>query len=950
VARLCAVGFALVLVPVTFSGAPLDAQSADGVSDRFVDELGGCPPEATLLVTVLSDETDVFRLDVVADLVRQLSNLPDRAVEMLVARAAPDFTPIAPREAATPASADRLAEYLRQGAGSDGDDAVLSLPAGVEGAAIELAERAAVLDTGGGSCSLLVVVSGGEIDVDEQGDLCAAGGPSSQISDVPASVWVTSPTVEEDETELLVAVASGCDPMPDDPAGRYLATDGATGLAAETARLAAVISGAASVQDELQVCAAEQCAEGRYDLVIDPVFGRFAATVTLPSDRSRLIVSLPRGVVFPLDDRVGGPINAGSFTIQTTWVTPGVVRLDATVSPADDDWAGVWGFVVVEPDVEPDETGTAGLVVAAAPGVTPRLIGSTRLIAGQRVTLSLELVDDVDRLVSGPTIIEAAAVRGIVRTPDGGRLVETEFEPDEQGQWRGRFALDAGVDPDAGPYSLDVVVQTTSSLVDLPDVVVTQQITVLPASSWPTLTTTSLVLNGSAGASALGSVTVVGGTDADGCVWLVGTSGLGDAAARLANDARSAASCILVPAGQTLTIPLVVELDGLETGRYDGTAILAIGVAGDDASDTLELPVVLQVTLPVDTVTRVLITAAMTLAAVVLPLVALWLLDWVRAKFRPGRNAVTTDVWISVWADGSMYRVDADGAPLLFSNDSFKATEFPRARRFGWRDLEFGVRNARSPLSPPVGTVWSPEGPTVASGGVIVDEASVVGRVPLNLADTWIFVLQPEATRDAALDPRAPDFFAAYGRLILVRSSLDSQPIDLSALPGMAQRLARTVRSARDAGVGTAQEMLDFVDANAAAPRDLPRRHHEAAEDGDLPAAPSRQLPSGDLYDFSDLGDLFDPDEDAATDEDLIDDTATDEVGLGEDTVDGGLGIVFEREVNPSAFLIESSTFDDDHSDSDSADTETTDPTDPEIGWARRSKPSWPVPGRRKDP
>jgi MFS family permease len=174
---------------------------------------------------------------------------------------------------------------------------------------------------------------------------------------------------------------------------------------------------------------------------------------------------------------------------------------------------------------------------------------------------------------------------------------------------------------------------------------------------------------------------------------------------------------------------------------------------------------------PIDTPRRSLLTALLSLAGLGVPLAAVWLLDAVRARFRPARQSVVAVIPAAVWPDGSFHRSDTDSV-LLVSNDMFEPTKLRRRRRLHVAGLTFAVRNPSSPLRPPIGTAWSPVGPVVASNGVVVEGRSVLGRVPFTLRDTWVFELDPDRTRRAAHDPAAPDFQAAYGYLVLLRAAI----------------------------------------------------------------------------------------------------------------------------------------------------------------------------------
>ena len=999
------------------------AQAPQPGADPFFGAVRDCPAEAPLLVAVLTDEADEARLGPLADLLARLGELERDRTEVLVATALPDYRQVAPWERVDPGSASRLAGFLDNAVPElDGEDdpTALSLLAGLAGVTADLDDRADELEPDAApACRLALVVSSGRVEVAERDQVCAPGGPVDQLADRSTPVWITSPAPADDEgaeaVDLLSAVATGTDCGAEPLSGRHLASTDPRMLALDIAHLIGALSDALVTADDVVTCPDGPCDEGTHVVPLDPVLGRFSITVVLPTDTAGLVVELPRGVQIPVDDRVGGPVAGGSFTMQTRWITPEVVRLEAEVTPGQTDWPGQWIVTVVEPEPggdpgEGSERRVAQVVVATESGVSARIVGAPQLVAGRAVSLVAEVADREGRLVGAEALDGLVTVTARVLDAEGVEIVASTLAPAETGAWLGTVELPAGVARlDDGATSLELVLSSGSALGDLPHVVTTTPLSVLGPDQWPTVHSATLVLRGDAGGTGSGTLSVTAGSDVDGCVWLdTAALGTGSAGAGLVlgDGARSSASCVVVPAGETVDVAFSVDLDHLSPGRFVGEATVAVGVRGGEAFDLVELEVVTEAVAPVDTLRRALIAAVMTLIGLTLPLVALWLFDWAKARFRPSRRAVAVDVWIAVWSDGSIYRVDTDGSPLILSDDLCEPAELPRGRRFEWRGLQFAVRNATSPLSPPVATVGSADAPVVASGGAIVDEDTVVGRVPMHLGGTWIFVLQPEATRDAANDPKALDFFASYGRLVVIRSSMDDRLVDLAGLSRMAQRLARTVRSARpDAVEGTAQEMLDFVEANVSTPRDVPRmRSHES--DGGDSGAVHRALPySDEPYDFASLGELFDSDEEARDDatspepapSDVVEgpeppgDDAGDRYEAVEDefaTVDGeegedespgidiGFGIVFEDHLNPSAFLddevaaIDPSASEppppvedggaeghepvadiagDDDGGADDAGTDDESEGQANLGWARRSRPNWPVPGRNKD-
>ncbi|MGY6501688.1 MAG: hypothetical protein ACXIVQ_12475 [Acidimicrobiales bacterium] len=827
-------------------------------------------------------------------------------------------------------------------------------------------------------CDLVVVVGDGSLDLASGSDLvCGPGAPIEALRDAGRVVTATAPVVEGPSAEAaqaLAGVGAGCGPTGGGR-GVALTADRPAGLAVDLDVVASALAGRATVGTAVTPCVGTTCDEGTIPVRLDRTLSRATITVALPSDESEVLIGLPRGIQFPVADRVGGPIDLGSVVLDTTWVLPDVVRLDAPVSAADDDWAGDWTVTVVEPGAGPDASvGRAQVVVGLSPGVVAEFAAPPQLVGGRSISTRVDLVDGGGRRVDVGDLDGLVEVEIVVRALDGTEITSGRLVADDLGGARGSVtAPDRGDDPE--PVVVSAVVTSVSGDVPIGSITTSSDSVVVPGSSWPTSGTSLLRLRGDAGENAAGSLELVAGPGLDACIWLEGASDGLDGLV-LGDGARSAASCETVPADSSRSIPVSLELTGVDVGVVGGTASIALGVVGSDTFDLVEVPVEVVASPPIDTGLRIVLTALLAMGGLLVPLVVIWLWDWVRARFRLPRSAVVADVPIAVGADGSLARADAVGVPLLVSNDMFEPAGWRGGRRHTWRGLRLAVRNSATPLSPPVGTVASPDGPVVAGHGAIVDDDTVVGRVPLAVAGSWIFELDPDATRAAAVDPQAPDFYAAYGRLVLVRASAEAPPIDLAPLPRLAQRLARTVRaSRRSAPVDS--DMLEFVETNVSRPRDLPRTG-PAIEGDRLPAdggavdLPEVSDEAFDPYDFSESSDVFEPvdrshippvepprvdagptgdvDDQAGVAEEADAPGVADEADVPSDDDDGDGGIVFEERLNPSAFRFDLT--DPTAADPLLAPEVTTEPEprdDPGLRWARKARPRWPTVRRDDD-
>lgn len=905
-------------------GGVARAIEVPGPTDERVAALAACDPDATALIVVVAGLADPSVTEVVADFVGRTATL-DRDAEILVlsgvdAEGATSWEPVGST------TAGRVRGFLADvEVGELGDGQPLD-PAAIDQARGELADRAGELaedDTD--TCGLVVVAHGA-------------------LLDDPAD-----PVAGDD-----VVVAAGDHRE----------------VAAELEAMMAALDAARTSITPLGVCAGERCPEGSTTIEADPLLGRFAFTVLLPVEPAQVLVELPRGVELPVDPS-GGPIDAGSFTLTATWVTPQILRLDAEVSPLDGDWSGDWTLTVVDPDrTEAAPVGSAQVMTTLSAGLDPRVMGTPVLVADREVAVEVELYDRSGRYVEADEVPGEAEVRATVVDGEGVEVVSASLEPTELGRWSGTLVAPA---PEAGgAYRLRASFDASDVDGPLPSRVTTGPVGMLGPEVVPVLDSTPVRVRGDAGSVARGELVVTAGQGRDACVWLAEGS---DPGVVVGEGAASPASCVGVRAGEVGSVPISVDTSDLEAGSYSTTAVVALGIGDAPALELVEVDVAVEVLAPVDSTRRLAVAALLGLAGLAAPLLALWVFDAARARFRPSKAAVAIDIGVVVRSDGSLHRSGPDASPLILSDDMCEPAQLGRGRRSEWRGLRFAVRNPLSPFRPPVAVVGSPDGPVVAHLGAIVDDDDVVGRVAPGLGSTWIFVLDPDATRAAAADTGSPDFFAAHGRLVLIRSSIEADPVDVSALGRQAQRLARTVRSARPGGgdgEDTTREMLDFVDVNVSTPRDLPRRasRPEAA----IPESPDAKLARWEEYEGLGADDGLDDleaderstagDVDAdeldlpvwepggrVPDEHAGETEAGDEADEAEEGVGIGFGIVFEDHVNPRAFLDESEPA----PGLTGPGGETNLEAEPggsdhdELGWARRSRPRWPTVRKRDD-
>ncbi|HSL56307.1 MAG TPA: hypothetical protein VK866_00535 [Acidimicrobiales bacterium] len=912
-APVAAVG--AVAAPPATAIVPTQVPDA-GVGDPALARLASCVRDTGhLLVVFLIDESGSLRQtdpddQRVAAAASALANLASLAVseaggeppaiEVLLAGFSASYTPISGWEPLAPDTVDdltaRAGEFADRDAGLD-TDFVLAF----DGARADLASRAdEIAATGPVPCQQVLLFTDGRFDIEarsaEQAELlgatkpyapdlpltdpanvepviaagrerlCGIGGTMDglrQAGAVTTTIALTG-SIDPVDQDFLRAVSTGsaegqtCGTDPGDtPVGTFIpaASLGELVLAFEQV-VDEVGGGTALPPPGVPVCADEPCVEGTRTLTVDPEVRRVVLRAALVDEASRLELALPGGTVV-LDDRVDAPRPAGDVTVDVTWLTPTVVRVEALRPDDGAGWDGTWEIVEVAPAAAAAER-LADVRVTHFPGVFPEVVGDPVLLTGRPTPIEVALTGPSGQRLDPATSGDRVVVTAVAELPGADPLTVT-LAPGDGDTLVGEITVPADTDVEGLALVVSVAVTTSDGAVLAP-VSTTTDLVVASLQTRPVLSTSGIDLQVE-GARATSVIEVVAAPGADACVWLSGTdlvTDAGTAVAVLADGASALDSCVVVPAGTAAALPLVIDLGEAGAGRWVGSVTVALGTTVDEVADSVDVPVAVETIAPVDTTRRWALFAGLVAGGVLLPLLGAWLLDVIRGRFRPPATLEVADVAVVVRSDGGIYRPGQWGGWMRLADEEWAPASIRRGRTRKWRGLKLWVSNSLSPFSPPVGMVRGPA-PTAGSEGV-VDDGELTGRLRLVLAGGWVFVLDADATRQATADPTAVDFFAAYGRLVVFRSSATPLPLvegDLArTLPHRAQGLARTVRADRRVEEGTGQDMLDFIDAHVRDVRGLPRYGLAAEETPPEPVVDPGLSTPRDLYDFSDLGEF----------------------------------------------------------------------------------------------
>lgn len=902
-----ATGAPAVVVPTQAAGS--------GAGDPALAELAACVrEEGHLLVVMLIDESGSLRdtdpedqrVAAANSALRNLESLASSdalgeppVVEVLLAGFSASYTPLTAWEPLGPGSIDVLTDvaglFADRDAGLDTDFTLA-----FDGAVADLDTRAGELVAEGVSpCQQVLLFTDGRFDVEARSEqqaadlgatkpyapdlpltdpanvdavvaagrerLCGVGGTMDRLRQTGAITTTVALTgaidpVDQDFLEALSTGTGGgqtCGTDPgEQPVGTFVPAASLGELVLAFDQVVDEVGGATALPPApVEVCAEEACAEGERAFAVDPEIARVVLRAALAGDDARLELALPAGALV-LDDRADAVVDVGGVALQVDWLTDTVVRVSADQPAGAAGWAGTWRAVEVAPAALAGDA--ADVRVALTPGLVPELVEEPSLLTSRSTPIEVLLRGPGGAVLDAADVLTRATVAATVDTGAGPEPVDLAPGPD--GTLVGEVALPSEVEAEFG--SLEIVVSlATSDGTSLVPVTTRAELPVVSVQTRPVLSTSELGLRAD-GSVATGEVRVLAAPGADACVWASAVdlpTDAGAASVTLAGGAGSPGECVVVPAGSEARLPVVVDLGGAGAGTWTGSITVALGTTIDDVTEEVAIPLAVERAAIVDGARRLLIFAGLVAVGVLLPLLGAWLVDLLRGRFRPPADLEVVDLAVVVRRDGGIYRPGTLGGRLALEGEDWGPAELARGRSRSWRGLDLWVANSISPFSPPVGLVRG-VAPTAGSEGV-VEADGLVGRLRLPLAGGWVFVLDADATRQAAIDPTAVDFYAAYGRLVVFRSG--ATPVPLLAgelardLPHRAQGLARTVRAAHQlADEGTGQDMLDFIDAHVREVRGLPR-YGVVTEEVDVEPEPDLQLATPrNLYDFSDLGEF----------------------------------------------------------------------------------------------
>lgn len=847
-----------------------DAQSSETEPTAF-EQLATCAQESkTLLVLLLMDESgslrgtdpEGVRITAAQTALRQLARLHDRGVDTQVRLAGfgAGFTPYGEWTRATPESLPALEEAA--GAFRQRTDEVdTDFHAALAGARNTLAFRAAQTSGASSPCRLLLLFTDGNYDIqprttaqqrERYGQIkdyapdvpltgprnaarvvqlgralvCERDGLADELrdGDVVTAAVALERDISEDHRQFLrgVAGAAGCGSESGSRFGAYVPASDTSELIAGFDRIGNEVGGGTSDEgDPYDRCPqSEICTDGGIEFTLDGTVADFHLLLHLDSPDVVAQLTAPDGerIVLPADRQSSRLAGAH---LEVTRLSPVDVVVDATLPAGADDWAGRWQVVFFAPSGEADVSPQARLYLFGA--LAPHYLGDRDVRRGESAEIVAEIRGANDRPVTGEQF--ATQMSATVTDPASGRPEAIDLSgPDDDGRYRGSYTPADGAA--AASVTLDLeLTSTTPSGLTLQPRSQSVPITILPPAAYPRIQPTTLRLSSlSDDTLATGTLTVSGGEASGGCVWIASLSDVD--LPRLSSGltpsydppATHRDRCVSVAPGRSAQIDVEMDADAIAPGT--GAATLHLRSVSDDDSDVIDttVPVTFEMIDVIDQSKRVVLSLAILVPGILLPVFILWLLNWSGARFEPMGALKRARIPVRVGPDERIERTD--GSPLTLHRGDFAGCDGQRpSRAVEFDDLTLRSRTPLWPFRMPFGVASDGSSPATGSDGTVHAGGQTVARVPFALARQWVFVLTDAAPGEDGGRPTATGVLHIF---------LPNGPI-ASQAPDVEDAIARSLPA--QAHTIAEEEIARTSDSDESADEHGPEDEHQPSPD-----------------------------------------------------------------------------------------------------------------------
>jgi hypothetical protein len=698
-------------------------------------------------------------------------------------------------------------------------------------AAREELARVADPATPGGACTAILWFTDGEYDIEAR----ATGETKPYAPDLPLTGPEAATALEErgrdllcrdgglvdalrgEGTAILAVALSSAIPAPDrdflralaegeaeglrcgaarpagsPPPGAYLQTEDVGQLTSRFVELVNDLAGGTPLPggEDVPVCPSEACERGTHTCTVDPGIRSFnlLAVTSAPGIDVELRSPEPGAAPLALSaDRPTGEAPVGSAVARWTWVALDSVLVDVRLPDDAGPWNGEWRVTFIDRTAStPDAVADARIYVF---GDLEPWLEPTEFRAGEanevRVGVRHREGTPVDESLFADVTLDAVVV-----DPADGRRWPVELGPaDADGIRAGVWEAPAPEFPAAVNVSVTARVRTVSGQTLTP-VTRSVAVEVRPPRDYPTVTPTEVRFGTVTGVETEEVVLRVrGGEASGGCVWVEPprfTQTPADAGALSLVPEPAATgrdTCLAVAPGEERELRLRLTPTAAADGAAAGT--LTVGLASDANPDLLRTEIAWRAGFerPVDTAKAVWLSVLLMVAGLVLPLVLMWVVNRLTARFASPGELKVAHLPVIVTGTGVVHRKDRATGGLAVAPVDFRAVDVagspsafrvdvpvapgtsrgglpvaPGASRAG--SLEFRARVPWWPLAAPSGEVRA-EGCAVGSlPPATTGPTTATSPVPFGLAGTAV-VSVPLAVLDAAVAATEPARAAA---------------------------------------------------------------------------------------------------------------------------------------------------------------------------------------------
>jgi hypothetical protein len=630
--------------------------------------------------------------------------------------------------------------------------------------------------------------------------LCDAGGVLDQLR-TAGTVIVAIGLVsgQSQDQDFLRSTAQRDSPggpcgTVDSPPGDYVPVNDVGGLLAafDAAILPSLGGTPQSSQPPVAVCPPNAPVDSRCSrhFALDPSLSEFHLLLDLGSPQIAVRLQPPAGDPVELttaDPPATHPV--GGAALATSTLTSSDLVVDGTLPAANLGWAGTWTVSFIDTTGQnQDAVANSQLVVFGALAATTEP-APPRFEVGKRTDFRIRITDAAGAPRTPAGFIQSAQVSAVVAAQGASTDVTVgPMGPD------GTYGASYVVPPTTVSSFVDlklILVVTTTNGLRLRPRVTTYRVPVTQPAAYPAVSPPDLWLNPIIGTgTATGELSVTGGRAAGECVWLAVAFGQivpdsGAPTTRFTPDATAPSRCLPVAPGRTATVRIETRPRLVRSGVDQGIVTATLTARGMPAR-TVAIPVRFVMESPINAGKRWTLFVAIVAGGVLFPLLLLWLVSRLIARFTgPGqrrwaeRGVVVTE---NAVLDAKTRRPIHD--VLDGSSFTAMASSVPTGRCVGFTHgaLTFGRRIPLLPWLLPYGTVRS-AGAFVLTG--LGSRSIRLGRVGFDLSQIWVLAVdrvQPANTPPVELHGRLFFFVTDFGVAAKARKLIETAAADIPDL------------------------------------------------------------------------------------------------------------------------------------------------------------------------